>query len=119
PLVFEDPSHPALLCLDHVTVETAPGLALVPRLRGELALQDWRHERVRVDLAVRMAERDPDLLAAILEDVHVLDVWKAAQLIGAVAPDLDQVEDVVDALLPERGVVVRRIAHDLGAPLVA
>ena len=66
-----------------------------------------------------MAERDTDLFAAILEDVDVADVGQAAELARAVAPHRDQVADVVDALLAERGVVVGRVADDLGAPLLA
>ena len=107
------------LALDHVAVETPAGLAHVPRLGGQLALDHRGDERIRVDLSVRMAQRDPDLLATVLEDVDVTHVGQATELVRAVAPDLDQVAYVVDALLSEGRVVRLRVAHDLGATLVA
>jgi len=51
---------------------------------------------------MRMAERDADRLASVLEDEHVADVGKPAELIGAIPPDLDEVPDVFDGLLSER-----------------
>ena len=67
-----------------------------------LVLHDGRHKWIRVDLAMGMAQRDADRLAAVLEDVHVSDVSKAAELVGAVAPDLDEVLDVLDRLFAQR-----------------
>jgi hypothetical protein len=66
-----------------------------------------------------VAQRDADLLTAVLEDIHVLDVGQAAQLVGAVAPDLDEVTDVLDALLAERRIVVGCVADDLRPALVS
>src|SRR4029077_7491875 len=42
-----------------------------------------------------------------------------AQLAGAVTPHLDEVTNVLDALLTERRVVIRRVADDLAPPLLA
>ena len=67
-------------------------------MRPELVLHDGRHEWIRVNLPMGMAQRDADRLAAVLEDVDVADVSKAAELVGAVAPDLDEVLDVPDRL---------------------
>src|SRR5207247_4351197 len=69
PVVADDRARAALLAGDHVAVEAAAGLPSVSRLRRELALEHRRHERVGVDLAVRVAERDSYLLAAVLEHV--------------------------------------------------
>jgi hypothetical protein len=65
-------------------------------------LQDWGHERICVDLAMWMAERHADGFAAVLKDVHVLHVGETAELLGSVAPHLDQVPDVLLRLLAER-----------------
>ena len=37
----------------------------------ELCRREGRHERERIDLAVRMVQRDADLLALVLKDVNV------------------------------------------------
>src|SRR5882762_8907022 len=101
-IVGKDDPLGAALALDDVAVKASAGLAHVPRLGTQLTLDDWRHEWIRVDLSVRMAERDADNLASILEDVDVADVGQPAELIGAVAPDVDEVSDMIDALLAER-----------------
>ena len=48
-----------------------------------------------------MAERDANHLAAVLENVDITDVGQAAELIGAIPPDFDEIPDVIDALLSE------------------
>src|SRR2546429_401165 len=53
-----------------------------------------RDERVAVDLAVRMGQRDADLLAAVLEAVHLLHPGPLGQLRGAVRPGVVEVEDL-------------------------
>jgi hypothetical protein len=65
-----------------------------------------------------VAERDADLLAAVLEHEDVLDVREAAELPGAVAPDVDEVADVLDGLRPQRRVMVRRVTDDLASTLL-
>src|SRR5438094_6935865 len=98
--VAKDVPLPAALAMNHVAVEAASGFTLVLRLRAELSLQDRRDERIRVDLSVWMAKSHPDFLAAVLEYVDITHVREAPQLAGAIAPHLDEVADVVDALLP-------------------
>src|SRR5260370_30772579 len=84
--------------LEDVAVQAAARLAPVLCLRAQLSLQNRRYERVRVDLAVWVAQGHTDLLTTVLEDVDVLHVGKAAQLARAIAPHLDEVANVVDAL---------------------
>src|ERR1700693_144308 len=54
-LVAQHGSLAAPLALDDVAVQAPTRLAYVSRLGGELSLDDRGHERVGVDLAVRMA----------------------------------------------------------------
>jgi hypothetical protein len=49
-----------------------------------------------------MAEGDADHVATVLEDEDVADVGQPAELVGPIAPDLDEVLDVLDTLLTER-----------------
>src|ERR1041384_5217661 len=118
PLVADHGAHSVLLAGDHLAVEAATGLAHVPGLRSELTLENRRKERVGVDLSVRVAQGDAYLLPAVLEDVDVTNAGQAPQLSGPVAPTLDQVADVIDALLAQRRVMDLRVTDDFGAPLV-
>jgi len=77
-VVAQDGALAARLALDDVAVQAASGLAHVPRLRSELALKDGRHERIGIDLSVRMMEGDSDRLTSILEDIHVSHVGQTA-----------------------------------------
>src|SRR5438445_9093106 len=101
-LVAEHRALASSLALEYVAIEAASGLAHVLGLGPELSLQDGWNEWIRVDLTVRVAQGDADLLPAVLEDVDVSHVGEAAQLAGAIAPHLDEVANVVDALLAER-----------------
>src|SRR6266566_3517298 len=71
-LVPKDGPLAAALSADHVAVKAAAGLAFVPGLGPQLPLQDRWDERIRVDLSVWMAQRDADLLAAVLEHRDVV-----------------------------------------------
>src|ERR1700686_1071006 len=84
-LVAQNCALPSALSHEHIAVDAASGLSFVPRAGSQLVLQHRRDEGIGVDLAVRMAERDTDRLAAVFEDVDVADVWQPAQLLGAVA----------------------------------
>ena len=117
--VEDDPGAGLALAVQDVLQQVAPGALAVLGGPGDQLPGARGDERVGVDLAVRVAERDSYLLAAVLEHVDVLDVGQPAQLPGPVAPDLDQIADVVDGLLSQRRVVVGRVADDLGAALVA
>src|SRR5713101_2965429 len=101
-LIAQDGPLALELPLEHIAVEAAAVLAYIPRLGPQLSLDHWREERIRIDLSVRVTQRDADLLAAVFEDVDVAHVGEATQLAGAVAPYLDEVANVLDALLPER-----------------
>ena len=48
-----------------------------------------RHERVAVDLAVRMIDRRADLAAAVLEHEHVFDLRPREERVGALRPHVD------------------------------
>ena len=54
----------------------------------------------RVDLAVRVEKRDPDLFAAVLEHEDLLDLGHRVQLCGAVDPG---VQHGPDPLRRQRG----------------
>src|SRR5665213_39579 len=97
-VVAEHCALASALPLQHVAIKAAPCLYFVPGECAKLLLYHGRDEWVRVNLAVGVAERDADLLAAILEDVDVTHFGEAAKLLGAVlAPWRDG-----DPLLEER-----------------
>ena len=70
-------------------------------------------ERVAVDLPVRMAERDADLLTPVLEAVDLLDARHTGKHHGAVHPGLQHGADPPGAQARERGVVVGSEADHL------
>ena len=71
-----------------------------------------REVGVAVDLAVRMGQRHPDLLAAVLEAEHLLDAGHGHQVGGAVPPRLDDQAGVRRFQLRERcGVVAGKADH--------
>ena len=74
----------------------------VSALLLELARRNRRHERIRVDLPVRMVQRHADLDAAILERIDVLDVGARAELAVAVGPDVDEQLEVPQRQRAER-----------------
>src|SRR5258708_38812397 len=119
PLVAQHGPLAAALALDDVAVQTPAGPSHVPRLGGQFTLDDRGNKWICVKLAVGMAQGDADRLASVLEHEHVPDVGEAAELIGAIAPDLDEVLDMIDGLRSERRVVVGRVANHLTPPLVA
>ncbi len=70
-------------------------------LLRQLAGGNRRHERIRVDLSVRMMKRHPDLDTAVLERVHVLDIGACAELDVAVRPDLENQPQLVERQGPQ------------------
>ena len=52
---------------------------------------------VGVDLTVRVMERHPDLLALVLEDVHVFDLRPRAEYQRAMGPDSNQSLELLEA----------------------
>src|SRR5258708_31818056 len=118
-LVAQQGPLAAALAVDAVAVQTPAGPSHVPRLGGQFTLDDRGNKWICVDLAVRMAQGDADRLASVLEHEHVPDVGEPAELRGAIAPDLDEVLDVIDGLCPKRRVVIGRVANHLTPPLVA
>src|SRR6266446_1313883 len=118
-LVAQDCPLTLELTLEHVAIQAAAVFAYISRLGPQLSLKDRREERVRIDLSVWVTQRHADLLAPVFEYVDVAHVGEAAQLIGAVAPHLDEVANVLDALLPERRVVIRRVADHLAPSLLS
>src|SRR5712691_3727540 len=118
-LVAQDGPLTLELTLEHVAIQAAAVFAYIPRLGPQLSLEDRREERIRIDLSVRVTQRHADLLATVFEYVDVAHVGEAAQLVGAVAPHLDEVANVFDALLPERRVVIRRVADHLAPSLLS
>ena len=85
------PRHPVAVFGDRcVPWRAAPPsssrqIAQPPR-RAHLVGRRGRHERVAVDLAVRMVDRRPHLAAAVLEHEHVLDLRPREQRLGARRP---------------------------------
>ena len=81
----------------------------------EVALGSGRRRNgvERVDLAVRMSDRRPDLGTPVLEHEHVRDVVTRAERLAPLGPEID---DAARAVRPERGeagVVLRCVEHDL------
>ena len=86
----KDDARSILLCLELVAVQApACGVLVLPR-SSKLGIGERRHERQRVDLAVRVMESDPDLLPFVLEDVHVSDIRPRAQGRVPICPYVDQ-----------------------------
>src|SRR5207237_1783042 len=87
--------------------ELLPSLELAARLLGYLV--------ERVDLAVRMLDRRPDLGAAILEDQDVRDLVGRAEGPAALRPEVDHLARPLGAERPEGRVVVGRVEDHLAA----
>ena len=67
---------------------------------------------IAVDLTVRMGQRHPDLLAAVLEAEHLLDARCGHQVGGAMPPRLDDQPRMRRFQLRERpGVVAGKADH--------
>ena len=93
-------------------LEQAPTIqGVVLELRSQLSRWNRRHERVRVDLSVRMMKRDAHFDAAILERHHVLHVRDSSELDVAVAPHLDNQLEMLERQAAE---TLRRVLceHD-------
>src|SRR5674476_288179 len=73
------------------------------------------HERVGIDLSVRVVQGDADLLAAVLEGEHVLDGLERGQLAGAVGPDVHDSPGPFRRQRREAGAMVAGEADDLAA----
>src|SRR3954469_20196937 len=84
---------------------------------GELLRQlaRWyrRHKRIRVDLSVRMVQRDTHLDATVFEREHVRDLRLAAEFLVAIRPDVDQQLDMPERQRSQGGCSVLRKDHDL------
>src|SRR5260370_36525518 len=83
--------------------------------RVELQLGEWWNERQRVDLAVGMVERDPDLFALVLEDVDVVDLGPRTELSVAIRPDVDQKAHAFGGGLGRGELWLRRVGDDLAS----
>ena len=80
----------ALLGAEVIGEQPAAVRLEVRALLGQLARRDRRHERVRVDLTVRVMQRDAHLDAAILEREDVLHVVTRAELLVTLRPHVDE-----------------------------
>jgi len=100
-LIAGDGAIARTLTLNHIAVETASGSAPMPGLGPQLSFDGRWHERVSVDLSVRMAQGDADRLASVLEDVDIAHALQPREIERAIAPDLDEVLDVRDGLFAE------------------
>ena len=67
-----------------------------------------RNRLVRPDLAVRMRIARAHDLAAVLEDLYVVDVVKRTQSLGFFAPGVDHRPDFLPAHPSERQIMPRR-----------
>jgi hypothetical protein len=80
----------AHLLRDHVLERTARVLAVISSGDGVHSGGYRRHDRIRVDLSVRMMQRHADLGSAILERQDVLDIRLCRERLRARAPDFEQ-----------------------------
>ena len=95
------------------------GLLAVGAGRGHHVGRAGGDERQRVDLTVRVVQGHPDLLAPILEAVHLLDAGQFGERGAAVGPGVDDGAHPGAAQLCHRGVVVGGEAENLAASLVS
>src|SRR5690606_1538995 len=93
-------------------LEEVGSLALDLREEGARARRDVR---VRVDLPVRVVQRDADLLAAVLEREHLLDAGQRPEGGRAVCPRLDDGAGARDRLGAEAARALGAEAHDLAS----
>src|SRR6266536_1627373 len=75
-----------------------------------------RHEREAVDLAVRVVQRDADLLALVLEAVHLPDPVHRAEHGRAICPGLHYRARAARRQVGEGGVMISGEADDLASP---
>ena len=114
-LVLRDHPRPGPLGGHDLGEQVAPGGLAVAADRAEHLLHPRRHERVGVDLPVRVGERHPDLLAVVLEDEDLLDAVDAGELRGPLGPDVDDQAGAGGTQLGEVAVVVAGEDDDLAA----
>ena len=104
------------LTSDQVVEQVPAGTRRVAARLGHHPGGHRGHEREAVDLAVRVAERDTDLLAPVLEAVHLLDPSHRAQGRGPVGPRLHDGPDAARGQAGEGRVVVGGEADNLASP---
>ena len=73
------------------------------------------HERVRVNLPVRVVQGHADFLAAVLKREHGLDRFEGGEFGGAVRPDVDERALAAKRQVLEGAFCVRREAHNFAA----
>src|SRR4029078_4911139 len=100
-----------------VLLEQAASIAFeMTALHRDLARGDWRHERIRIDLPMRMVERCAHFDATVLERHHVLDVGMLAQLRRAVGPHLDERLEMREVECAEAAACRGCVHHDFAYP---
>ena len=100
---------------DYIVKEIPSRVPEVGLYRGKYALGPWRHERVGVDLAVRVRLGYSDLATAVLEAVHLLHPGLGGELGRPVDERLQDEADPIVGELGERRLVVRGITDHLAA----
>ena len=109
----DDPAPVPAFLLENIADEVAARLVEMLLRQRQFARNARRDERVSVDLAVRVMERNADRLALVLEDEDVSDEVELRKLGVAVGPDADELVDLLNRLGRERRRVIRRVDHDL------
>ena len=97
----EQEAWPGDLGLELVAVQAPSGGPVMITSGAELRSCKRGHKGQCVDLAVRVVQRDPDLLALVLEDEDIRNLRARAKRLIAIGPDIDQQAHPFDRQLRE------------------
>ena len=114
--VHHDPLLGLQLGRENIGSQEAAGAGVVCLRLCQDGRRSLRHKGIGVDLAVRVGQRDADLLAAVLEAEDLLDLRQRPQLARAVGPGVDHGARPRWCQVGEGRLVVAGEADDLAAP---
>src|SRR5438045_3214595 len=101
-ILGDDPRFVVELLFQNIAQEASSILFVILAAAPKLFFYDRRHERIRVDLPVRVMQRHADGLALVLKNENVLDKIVRLKLGKTVAPNLDELVNTLDGLCRER-----------------
>ena len=74
---------------ENAAIQTCSVFRGIGRCRIQLRLNQWRNERERVDLPMRMRHGDPNRDSGVLENAHILHIVLMEKLDSSPGPQLD------------------------------